>query len=58
MVRDCVQRGFSQAGLGIRFAVMDFFRHWLAIEREGSSPEREQSMRRTYVRATSVLVLL
>ena len=50
--------GVIACGLGIRFALMDFYRTWTEIAREGSSAAREQAIRRTYVKATSVLGLL
>lgn len=50
--------GVIACGLGIRFALMDFYRIWTEIAREGSSAAREQTIRRTYVKATSVLGLL
>lgn len=50
--------GVIACGLGIRFALMAFYRTWTEIAREGSSDEREQVIRRTYVQATSVLGLL
>jgi hypothetical protein len=50
--------GVIASGLGIRFALMAFYRTWTEIAREGSSLEREQLIRRTYVQATSVLGLL
>lgn len=50
--------GVIACGLGIRFALMAFYRTWAEIAREGSSPAHEQAIRRTYVQATSVLGLL
>jgi hypothetical protein len=50
--------GVIACGLGIRYALMAFYRTWTEIAREGSSPAREQAIRRTYVEATSVLGLL
>jgi len=50
--------GVVACGLGIRFALIDFYRTWQVIAREGSNDAREQEIRRTYVRATSVLGLL
>lgn len=50
--------GVIACGLGIRYALMAFYRTWTEIAREGSSPAREQSIRRIYVQATSVLGLL
>lgn len=50
--------GVIACGLGIRFALMAFYRTWVEIAREGSSDAREAQIRRTYVQATSVLGLL
>lgn len=50
--------GVIACGLGIRFALMAFYRTWIEIAREGSSEAREAVVRRIYVRATSVLGLL
>jgi hypothetical protein len=50
--------GVIACGLGIRFALIDFYRTWQVIAREGSNDAREREIRRTYVRATSVLGLL
>ena len=37
---------------------MGFYRTWDEVAREGTSEERERSIRTTYVRATSLLGLL
>lgn len=50
--------GVIACGLGIRFALMDFYRTWVEIARDGSSDAREARIRRIYVQATSVLGLL
>lgn len=50
--------GVIACGLGIRFALMAFYRSWTEIARQGSSPAREAVIRRTYVQATGVLGLL
>ena len=50
--------GVVACGVGIRFALMTFYRTWQQIAREGSSGERERAIRATYVRATSLLGLL
>jgi hypothetical protein len=50
--------GVIACGLGIRFALMSFYRTWTEIAREGSSDAREGAVRRTYVQATTVLGLL
>lgn len=50
--------GVIACGLGIRFALMRFYRTWQAIGREGSSEAREAEIRAVYVHATSLLGLL
>jgi hypothetical protein len=45
-------------GLGIRFALISFYRTWGEISRDGSTPAREQQVRTIYVQATCILVLL
>jgi hypothetical protein len=45
-------------GVGIRFALIAHFRTWAVMASDGVSPERNAVIARTYVRATSVLVLL
>jgi predicted outer membrane lipoprotein len=45
-------------GVGIRYALIDHFRTWAIMERDGPTPETNAIIRRTYVRGTSVLVLL
>jgi hypothetical protein len=50
--------GVIACGLGIRFALISFYRTWMEIAQQGSTDAREAQIRRTYVQATSVLVLL
>jgi len=50
--------GVIACGLGIRFALMRFYRAWQVIRREGSNEAREREIRAVYVQATSVLGLL
>lgn len=45
-------------GIGIRFALIAHFRTWAIMTREGPSDETNAIIRRTYIRATSVLGLL
>jgi hypothetical protein len=45
-------------GVGIRFALIAHFRTWAVMAREGPNDETNSIIRRTYVRATSVLLLL
>jgi hypothetical protein len=45
-------------GVGIRFALMDHFRTWAIMAREGPNDDSNRIIKRTYVRATSVLLLL
>lgn len=47
--------GVIACGLGIRFALMHFYRTWTEIAHDGASDARERAVRRTYVQATSVL---
>jgi hypothetical protein len=50
--------GVIACGLGIRVALIAFFRVWHEVALEGSSTAREQRIRRACVRATTVLVAL
>lgn len=50
--------GVIGCGVIIRFRLIRHFTTWAAIVSEGSTPEREAVLRRTYWRATSVLALL
>lgn len=45
-------------GVGIRLALISHFRTWAIMAREGPTDETNSIIKRTYVRATSVLVLL
>lgn len=47
--------GVVACGLGIRVALIAFFREWGKVAREGSSPALEQRVRRACFRATTVL---
>ncbi len=50
--------GAMMCGVAIRYALIDHFRTWVIMEKHGPTPETNAVIRRTYVRATSVLVLL
>lgn len=50
--------GVMACGVGIRFALIAHFRTWAVMASDGVTPERNAVIERTYVRATSVLVLL
>jgi hypothetical protein len=50
--------GVIACGVGIRLALIAHFRTWAVMTREGPTDETNAIIRRTYVRATSVLVLL
>ena len=50
--------GVIACGLGIRLALVEFFRHWDEVARLGSSALRERAIRRSYARATAVLGML
>jgi hypothetical protein len=45
-------------GLGIRFELIRYYKVWHEIGTAGSTQQREQLLRRRYVSATAVLVLL
>lgn len=45
-------------GVGIRLALVGHFRIWGLMAQDGPTPEREAIIQRTYVRATTILVLL
>lgn len=46
------------SGVGIRLALIDHFRTWAVMAREGPSAATNAIIRRTYWRATGVLVML
>jgi len=50
--------GVMACGVGIRFALIAHFHTWAIMARDGVTTERNEIIERTYVRATSVLVLL
>lgn len=50
--------GVIACGLGIRLALVRFYAVWREIESRGSTPAREQNVRRAYWHATSVLAFL
>lgn len=50
--------GVISCGVGIRFALIAHFRTWAVMASDGVTEERNAVIERTYVRATSVLVLL
>lgn len=50
--------GVVASGVGIRLSLMDHFRTWRAMERDGETEEGNAVIRRTYYRSTAVLVLL
>jgi predicted outer membrane lipoprotein len=50
--------GAMMCGVGIRFALIEHFRTWAIMRKDGPTPETNAIIRRTYVRGTSVLVLL
>jgi hypothetical protein len=50
--------GVIACGVGIRFALIAHFRTWAVMAREGPNDETNAIIRHTYVRATSVLLLL
>lgn len=50
--------GVMASGVGIRFALIAHFRTWSVMARDGPTDETNAVIRRTYVNATSILVLL
>lgn len=50
--------GVIACGVGIRLALIGHFKTWAVMEREGPTDETNAIIRRTYVRATSILILL
>lgn len=50
--------GVMATGVGIRIALLSHFRTWAIMAREGPTDETNAIIRRTYVRATAVLLLL
>lgn len=46
------------SGVGIRLALISHFRTWAVMAREGPNDETNEVIRKTYWRATSVLLLL
>lgn len=50
--------GVMASGVGIRLALISHFRTWAVMARDGPNYETNAIIRRTYWRATSVLILL
>lgn len=50
--------GVMASGVGIRLALIAHFRTWADMRREGVTPDLNAAIRQTYMRATSVLILL
>lgn len=50
--------GVMASGVGIRFALLSHFRTWAVMARDGVTDETNAIIRRTYVKATSILVVL
>lgn len=50
--------GVVSSGVGIRIALIKYFAIWQNIEQEGSTPSNEKALKSSYVKATSVLVVL
>jgi hypothetical protein len=50
--------GVMASGVGIRLALISHFRTWAIMARDGPTDETNAIIRRTYWRATSVLILL
>lgn len=50
--------GVMGCGVGIRFALIAHFRTWAVMARDGPDEATNAVIRQTYIRATSILVLL
>ena len=50
--------GVIACGVGIRFALMSFFRTWAEMARDGPDDQTNIIVRQTYWRATAILMLL
>jgi hypothetical protein len=50
--------GVVSSGVGIRIALIQYFAIWQNIEQEGSTQSNEKALKSSYVKATSVLVVL
>lgn len=50
--------GVMACGVGIRFALISHFRTWAIMARDGPTDATNDVIKRTYVKATSILVLL
>lgn len=50
--------GVIASGVGIRLALIGHFKTWAIMRRDGATDESNVIIKRTYVRATSVLMLL
>jgi hypothetical protein len=50
--------GVIASGVGIRFALIGHFRVWAKMAEGDTSPDNNDIVKRTYVKATSVLVVL
>lgn len=50
--------GIILCGVGIRFALIEHFRTWKIMASEGVTDARNDVIKRTYIKATSVLALL
>ncbi len=50
--------GVMASGIGIRLALISHFRTWALMAEQGVTDERNAIIRRTYVKATSVLLVL
>lgn len=50
--------GVMASGVGIRFALIGHFQTWAVMAREGATDETNAIIRRTYVKATTILIVL
>jgi len=50
--------GVIACGLGIRIQLLQFYKVWGLMDKEGSSDAYEISIRQTYVKATAILIAI
>lgn len=50
--------GVVSSGVGIRISLINYYKVWKKIELEGSTESNERAIRQSYVKATSVLLVL
>ena len=50
--------GVILCGLGIRWAIIRYYKSWFVLEREGSTPQLETELQQRYWQATTILLVL